>query len=203
MEKRRSILDLLEELRSIAQLGLNFSNGPYDLLRYQCLMEIASMQYSVLTGLDKDEIRNRFSSELGYITPKLGVQGILINEEGLLLLEKRKDDQLWGLPGGWAEVGETPEETIIREFKEETNLNVQPIELLGLYTRLPGQYNQPHTSVHILYYCNLVNGELKISHESLEMKYCEPQMISCWHKDHEQQALKGWEYWTSIKKIEY
>ncbi len=200
---KRNVLDLLDEVRAIAQLGLNYSKDPYDIDRYTRLLKIASEQYSEITGFPSAEIKNRFSKELGYITPKIGVQGALINELGQILLEKRKDDNLWGLPSGWAEIGETPEESITREFREETNLEVLPLEILGFYTRLPGHFNQPHTSVHILYFCNLVGGNLKISHESLDMKYCTFESISDWHKDHKQQAAKGIEYWSTRLRLSF
>ncbi len=195
------VLDLLDEIRSIAQLGLNYTKDSYDVDRYNRLLNIASEQYAEITDLPSLEIKHRFSLELGYITPKLGVQGILINEYGQILLEKRKDDHTWGLPSGWVEVCETPEISIAREFMEETNLEIIPESMLGLYTRLPGEYNQPHTSVHILYFCKLLGGELKLSHESLEMKYCNYQSITDWHKDHAQQVARGIEYWkTTIQK---
>jgi len=196
----KNYLDLLDEIRAIAQLGLNYTKDPYDLERYHRLLALASSEYSEITGLTTNEIRERFSKELGYITPKVGVQGVLINHAGQLLLELRKDDNLWGLPSGWVEVGETPEEAIIREFKEETNLSVQPLEMLGLYSRKPGEYNQPHSSIHLLYYCSFISGELAISDESSAMEYCNIQDINHWHKDHLEQAKKGIEFWISKQK---
>jgi len=190
-------LDLLDEIRAIAQLGLNYSKDPYDLERYHRLLTLASAEYSVITGLQPDEIKERFSQELGYITPKVGVQGVLINEAGKLLLELRKDDNLWGLPSGWVEVGETPEEAIIREFKEETSLTILPLEMLGIYSRKPGQYDQPHSSIHLLYYCSFISGKLAISHESSAIKFYSISEITNWHKDHQKQAVRGFEHWKN------
>jgi mutator protein MutT len=195
---KKSVLNLLDELRGLAQIGLNYSKDPYDLQRYTRIMELVSMEYAELTGLASSEVRNRFAKELGYITPKIGVQGALFNEQGEVLLEKRKDDGLWGLPGGWVEVGETPEETIVREFKEETNITVLPEKVIGFYTRLPGEHNQPHTSLHILYFCTRQQGELKKSFESLEMTFQNPAEVSSWHKDHEQQVQKALHYYFNI-----
>jgi 8-oxo-dGTP pyrophosphatase MutT (NUDIX family) len=192
-----SLLDLLDQITAIAQLGLNYTKDPHDRLRYDRLLELASAQYQNLTGLPSQTIKERFTKELGYITPKIGVQGALFNEEGLLLLEHRSDDHLWGLPAGWAEVGERPEQTIVREFLEETALIVEPTNILGFYSRLPGEYDQPHTSVHILYLCKYLGGNIKISHESHEMKYCNPNDIHDWHKDHRQQAFRALEAYHS------
>jgi 8-oxo-dGTP pyrophosphatase MutT (NUDIX family) len=181
-------LDLLDNIRAIAQLGLNYSKDPYDIERYRRLLDLAAGSYGEITGLDNQLIKDRFSRELGYITPKIGVQGALFDEDGRLLLEHRKDDGLWGLPAGWVETGETPADALIREFREETGLEVEPVALIGLYTRLPGQYEQPHTSIHPLYLCRLKGGTLRISHESLAMEYRDPASVTNWHKDHGIQA---------------
>jgi ADP-ribose pyrophosphatase YjhB (NUDIX family) len=191
---QKNYLDLLDQLRSIAQLGLNYSKDPYDLERYHRLMALACAEYSELTGLEPDSIRERFSRELGYITPKLGVQGALFDAEGKLLLEQRKDDSLWGLPSGWVEAGEGPETALVREFREEAALEVEPVKMLGFYTRLPGEYRQPHSSVHVLYLCRYISGSLRKSHESLDMVYKDPAAIRHWHKDHRVQAEVALQY---------
>jgi hypothetical protein len=50
---------------------------------------------------------------------------VVLNHDGKILLHKRKDNALWSLPGGAMELGESIEETIIREVKEETGLDVK------------------------------------------------------------------------------
>lgn len=101
----KNVLDLLDEIRSIAQLGLYYTKDSYDIDRYNRLLNIATAKYAELTDLPSLEIKHRFSLELGYITPKLGVQGVLINEYGQILLEKRKDDLALGasqwMGGSW------------------------------------------------------------------------------------------------------
>jgi 8-oxo-dGTP pyrophosphatase MutT (NUDIX family) len=204
-----NLLDLLDELRAIAQLGINYSKDPYDLGRYNRLLELAATEYASITGwspavqpsagLSPETIRQRFTRELGYITPKIGVQGALFDADGKILLEQRIDDALWGLPAGWIEVGERPETALVREFHEETGLSVRPVAILGFYTRLPGEYQQPHTSVHILYACDYLGGNLRSSHESLQMVYSDPSTIEHWHKDHRQQVETALRFRTTGK----
>jgi ADP-ribose pyrophosphatase YjhB (NUDIX family) len=193
-----NLLDLLEEITAIAQLGLNYSKDPYDRGRYSRLLELAAGEYAAFTGFSTDSIRQRFTRELGYITPKIGVQGALFNTEGKILLEQRVDDSLWGLPAGWVEAGERPETAITREFREETGFIIEPIAILGFNSRLPGDFGQPHTSVHILYLCKCLGGQLQISHESLQMKWHDPSTIKDWHMDHGLQAEKAMQFWTSM-----
>jgi ADP-ribose pyrophosphatase YjhB (NUDIX family) len=188
-------LDMLDEVRAIAQTGINYARSPYDLQQYRRLLELASGKYAEITGLYQEEIVMRFKKELGYITAKVGVQCALFNADGKMLLEKRVDDQLFGLPGGWVDTGETPEIAIVRELMEETGLKIRVESLLGFYTRLPGDYAQPHTSVHILYACTALAGEIALSHESLELGYFNPLTITNWHKDHGTQALDALKLW--------
>ena len=144
-----------------------------------------------ITGLPSEEIRERFNKELGYITPKIGVNGALFNQAGQILLERRSDDQLWGLPSGWVDVGEGPETALKREFMEEASLVIEPVDIIKFYTRLPGEFDQPHTSVHILYYCKYISGQIKKSHESIELSFMDYKTITNWHKDHEHQAREA------------
>lgn len=59
----------------------------------------------------------------------------VLDDSGRVLLQRRGDaDGAWGLPGGAMELGETLEETAVRETREETGLDVRPDELLGVYT---------------------------------------------------------------------
>jgi len=196
----KSTLDLLDEVRAIAQQGINHTKDMYDLQRYQRLLELAAQHYAEHTQLPSNEVRLRFEKELGYITPKIGVQGAIFNDAGEILLEKRLDDSLWGILGGWVEVGETPEDAFKREVLEEANLVVGDLELIDFYTRLPGKHNQPHTSIHVLYFCKQVSGTLKKSFESLDLRYCDHRAIHHWHKDHQGQAEKAHQHWLEVVK---
>ncbi|HSA32149.1 MAG TPA: NUDIX hydrolase N-terminal domain-containing protein [bacterium] len=185
---QKSWLEFLDEVRSIAQLGLNYSKDTYDLARYEQLLSLASEQYAIVTELPTKEIADRFRQELGYITPKVGVNGAVFSEDGKILVEKRAEDKHWGLPGGWAENGETPEQSLKREFLEETGLDVEPIKFVKVFSRLPGMFGQPHTSVHLLYLCRVKDGKIKISEESLEIGFFHINEIADWHREHREMA---------------
>lgn len=61
--------------------------------------------------------------------------GCVFNEEGKVLLQKRGDNEAWGFPGGAMEIGESAEETAIREINEETGYIVEVGGLIGVYTK--------------------------------------------------------------------
>lgn len=60
--------------------------------------------------------------------------GALRDEQGRILLQRREDTLTWGLPGGMMEYGESAENTAIREYREETGLNVRIKGLIGVFT---------------------------------------------------------------------
>ncbi len=179
----KQVIRILDEFRAIAQLGLNYSKDIYDIERYNRMLAIITREYSDIVDIDEVELADRFSKELGYITPKVGVNGILM-KDNKVLLENRADKTGWGVIGGWAEVGESPEESLQREFYEETGLTVEVGQVLHVFTQRPGDYGYPCSSYHILYACKYISGDLKRSHESIELEYKDYKTIDKWHRDH-------------------
>jgi len=64
----------------------------------------------------------------------VAVTAVVTNDQGELLLQKRTDNELWGLPGGAMDIGESIREAVIREVKEETTLDVEPTGVVGIYS---------------------------------------------------------------------
>lgn len=184
-------LTLLEHVRSIAQLGLEYANNPYDIERYETLLRLASKEYSEISEIKESIIVEKFKNELGHVTPKVGVNGVIFSEDRKMLLERRADDGTWGIIGGWCEAGESPQESLKREFLEETGLNVKVIELIDIFTRRPGDFGQPHTSYHPLFICEILDGSLQTSFESLEIKFLNFNEVKNWHGDHYEMAKKA------------
>lgn len=108
---------------------------------------------------------------------KAGVAVIIFNNENQLLLQKRSDVGLWGIPSGHIEIGETVSQAAIREVKEETNLDISIKKLIGVYSDPCSQvFEYPNGKVvHFITTCflaNITGGELKCnSKESLEIKF--------------------------------
>lgn len=198
----QSILFLLEEIRAIAQLGLNYTSDHYDRERYEKLLHLASTQYAQLTDMGSEEIFTRFRKELGHITPKIGVSAAIFNQEGHLLLVKRTDDYTWGLPCGWTEVNESPQESLIREVREETGLEVTVGEIIRLGCRKPGHpgYNSPHTSYHLQFHCCVVGGGIRGSYETTDVGYYDSTTITNWHPDHEIEAKMARDFWLELNQ---
>jgi ADP-ribose pyrophosphatase YjhB (NUDIX family) len=186
---------LLDELRSIAQLGLHYSKDPYDRERYERLMHLAMTSYATITGLAEDEVRERFRRDIGYVTPKVGCAAGIFNEQGQVLLVKRSDDGQWGLPAGFCEVNQTPQENLKREVREETGMEVEVGPLIEVFSVMPGDYGQPNTLYALVFLCTVTGGTLTPSHETPTVGYYDHKTITDWHFDHGLRVERAYQYW--------
>lgn len=193
-------LDLLEEIRAIAQTGMGFTRAPFDRVRYEHLMRIVSREYATISDLDASQIRERLTADLGYATPKVGVSGAVFNADGHLLLVNRTQDHTWCLPGGWADVRMTPEQSCAKEVVEETGIEVNVGPLIRIRTRMPGDFGSPHTSFHLLYLCSVTGGELAGSIETTEPGYYDIHSERPWHFDQKDEAIVAHDYWRKAGK---
>ncbi|MEZ5657570.1 MAG: NUDIX hydrolase N-terminal domain-containing protein [Burkholderiaceae bacterium] len=191
------LLDLLEEIRAIAQTGLGYTRAPFDRIRYEQLLAVASREYAQLGELNALEVSRRLRAELGYATPKVGVSAAIFDDHDRLLLVRRTQDGSWCLPGGWAEVRMTPEQSCAKEVIEETGLEVEVGQLIRIRTRMPGEFGAPHTSFHLLYACTRIGGELAESIETLEPGFYDIDAPRNWHFDQHDEALAARAHWLS------
>lgn len=174
-------IGLLEQIRKSAATGRNFADNPYDTNRYGEILDLLrQLAYSTL-GVRFDELDP--IDNVGYITPKVGVNGIIENADKEILLEMRKDDLCWGIPGGWAEVGLTAEENLKKEMLEETGYEVAIDRLVGVMSRKPST-NYPFSSYHLIFKCSIVSGSLQTSYESESVAWSDVKKIEHWHMDH-------------------
>ncbi|MGV9413515.1 NUDIX domain-containing protein [Nocardia sp. NPDC003693] len=106
---------------------------------------------------------------------KPGGSALVVDEDGRVLMQRRGDSGNWSLPGGIMELGETLEDCVIRETREETGLDIEITGLLGIYTD-PGhviEYSdgEVRQEFAVIYYGRRVGGELRVSHESTEVRF--------------------------------
>lgn len=127
--------------------------------------------YPVFTRLCMGVLQHKF------VLLQDGAAAIIVNENNQILLQSRSDRDKWGLPGGCQELGERFQDTIIREIKEETNLDVSEddLELLDIVSGATRRNDYPNGDVVInntaLYCIKKYSGELKWDTESKEMKF--------------------------------
>ena len=109
-----------------------------------------------------------------------GVMAIIRDDEGRVLLQKRRDDGTWCAPGGAIDPGETPAEAVVREAYEETGLHIVPEKVAGVF----GGTNHCHIYPNgdrlevttVAFLCKVIGGTLNgLDGESLELCYAHPE----------------------------
>jgi len=133
----RRPLELLEwarSLQAIAQTGLAYEPRVYDVERYEQVRRIAAEMLADPARVDADGVEGLLASQIGHATPKVDVRGAVFRDGAILLVEEASDLG-WSLPGGWADVGETPSEAVVREVLEESGYRTRAVKLIGVYER--------------------------------------------------------------------
>lgn len=102
---------------------------------------------------------------------------VVTDEQGRVLLQRRGDVDGWGFPGGGMELGESAEEAVIREVREETGLEVRVEQLIGVYTKYFVSFpngDQAQT-IGIFFACSINGGTLRADGgETLALRYFDP-----------------------------
>ena len=95
----------------------------------------------------------------GYVTPKVAVGAIVGNDEGELLLVKRADSGIWLYPTGWADIGYSPAEVVVKEVFEETGVKCEVQRMLAVFDGLRLGFTRiPLYS--LVFLCRAIGGEL-------------------------------------------
>ncbi|MEU4955110.1 NUDIX domain-containing protein [Streptomyces lavendulae] len=103
------------------------------------------------------------------------VTAFVVNDAGDVLLERRSDNGLWGMPGGAQEIGENIAGTVVREVLEETGILVDVVGLVGIFTD-PGHViafsdGEVRQEFSLCFRARPVGGDIKVSSESLEVRW--------------------------------
>src|SRR6202008_2138282 len=109
-----SVLDLSRRLLALSQTGLHFTTEEFDRERYREIGDIAARLLELQRGVAADAIRQAWVVGAGYATPKVDVRGAVFRDDRVLLVRERVDGR-WTLPGGWADVNDTPSQAILKE----------------------------------------------------------------------------------------
>ena len=154
-----------ERLQSIAQTGLTYAKDAYDRERYEELRRIAVEIAAAGLDAPAEEVRVSFASVLGYPTPKIDVRAVVFRGDELLLVRERRSGR-WTLPGGWADVGDTPSGAAERETLEESGYRVRATKLLALLDKACHEHPPSIDYTYkALVGCRFEGGEPATSHE--------------------------------------
>ena len=162
----------VRELQAIAQTGLTFASSTFDRERYTAIRSLAAKMMATHSDASFVRVEGLFAEQTGYATPKVDVRGAVIEEGRILLVREVADSGRWTIPGGWADVNQSPSESVIRELQEESGLAVRVRKLAGVYDRTrQGHPPHPFHVYRLFFLCDIVGGVPNAGLETSEVAF--------------------------------
>jgi ADP-ribose pyrophosphatase YjhB (NUDIX family) len=167
-ERPVTAADLLrwsEALAGVARTGLGFTESLYEQERFEEILKVAAdIRVAAGSSFDPESLVQEWMKGVGqgvagYQTPKVAVGAVVGNERGEILLVQRSDSGVWLYPTGWADVGYSPAEVVVKEVREETGIVCEPLRLIAVLDGMrQGFTRTPLYS--LVFHCRAVGGEL-------------------------------------------
>ncbi|MGW6357972.1 NUDIX domain-containing protein [Streptomyces sp. NPDC055092] len=108
----------------------------------------------------------------------VAASAVVTDAQGRILLQRRRDNDLWALPGGGMDMSDSLPGTAVREVKEETGLDVEITGLVGTYTDprhvIAYSDGEVRRQFNVCFTARVIGGELTISDESTELRFVAP-----------------------------
>jgi ADP-ribose pyrophosphatase YjhB (NUDIX family) len=162
-----------KRLQAIASTGLHFSRDDFDRERYREVAIIAQSMLASLGNIPIKRIEGLLSDfAKGYATPKIDVRGAVI-EDGKVLLIRERSDGLWTLPGGFADVGLSATENVIKEIHEEAGIRTSVTSLYSVRHKAKQAYEPDIRDFYKMFFlCRRVDAEpLKAGPEIIDAAF--------------------------------
>lgn len=110
---------------------------------------------------------------------------VVTDSHGRILLVRRRDNDLWALPGGGMDLGESIEQAAVREVQEETGLHVEVTGLVGVYSNpnhvVAYDDGEVRQQFSLCFSTRLLGGELAIDSESTDIAWTPPDQLDTLH----------------------
>ena len=167
-------LALVRRLHALARTGLHFCRDEYDRQRYVEIEEIAAELLAGESLAERDALLAIWQQESGYVTPKVEVRGAAFRD-GKVLLVREATDGKWTLPGGWADVNESPTQAVEKEIEQESGFRGRAVKLAALWDRARhGHGPTLHHAWKAFFLCEITGGEARGSYETDAVDFFEP-----------------------------
>lgn len=117
------------------------------------------------------------------VAPVVGVGGVVVRDGRALLVRRGKPPLLgrWVIPGGTVELGETLEDALVREIREETGLEAEPVEVLTVFDRI--ERDRESVAYHYVivdYLCRWLSGEPAAASDALDVAWLRPDELAAY-----------------------
>ena len=169
-------LSWAQEIFSLSQSGLTYSGNQYDIERYKRLQEITAEIIEGQSDISRESALDSFSMQAGYITPKVDVRGAVVHDGKILLIQERADG-MWAMPGGWADLGNSPASVAEREVWEESGYRVKAEKVVAVIDANRIQPMEFYHAYKIIFLCKLLGGEPRTSYETLAVDFFDPDRL--------------------------
>src|SRR5215211_5141663 len=174
--KQPKWMEWAQEIFTLSQAGLTYSQNPFDIERYKRLQEITAEMIASQSALEKQAVLESFSMQAGYITPKVDVRGAVIQDGKILLIQERADDK-WAMPGGWADLGNSPASVAEREVWEESGYRVKAEKVVAVIDANRIEPMEFYHAYKLIFLCRLLDGEPRINYETLAIDFFDPDHL--------------------------
>jgi ADP-ribose pyrophosphatase YjhB (NUDIX family) len=159
-------LDLARRLLALSQTGMHFASSDFDRERYDEIGRLAAELLARDSGHGAADLLTAWRVEDGYATPKIDVRGAVFDDDRVLLVRERSDG-LWTLPGGWADVNETPRQSVEKEIVEESGFAARATRVAAILDRRARQPTRYfHHAWKVFFLCELTGGAARASSET-------------------------------------
>jgi ADP-ribose pyrophosphatase YjhB (NUDIX family) len=166
-----SVLDLSRRLLALSQTGLHFCAEEYDRERYREIGDIAARLMELHGGASAASVSSAWFSDTGYATPKVEVRGAIFRGDRVLMVRERADNK-WTVPGGWADVNDTPSAAVLKEIEQESGYTARILKLAAVDDR--NKHNAPASLFHswkVFFICEITGGEARTSYETTAVDF--------------------------------
>jgi ADP-ribose pyrophosphatase YjhB (NUDIX family) len=166
-------VDLARRLFALSQTGLHFTPQEYDRERYREIAQIAAQLLANESAHPSDKLHAAWFVEDGYATPKIDVRGAIFRDDRVLLVRETTDG-LWTMPGGWADVNDSPSNAVEKEIEQESGFTAKAVKLAALYDR--NKHEHPPYLFHAwkaFFICDITGGAPRLSHETDGVEFFE------------------------------
>ena len=155
----KQIYDFVLKIQSIAKIGLIYSKDPYAITNYNEINEL-SLKFLEDFMEVKFDRPNYFKRDI-YPTPNVSVRTVILNEKkDKVLMVREAALQTYSLPGGWADLYDSPSKTATNECMQEAGANIDIVRLVGITNRTPFKNPTSVPEYVIIFEAKLV-GELQ------------------------------------------
>ncbi len=152
------------KLDAMARIGSTFASNPYETRRYHELAAISKAMLAELWARPEVDLPELYHPTEGYVTPKVDVRAAVFDSQSRLLLVREVADGRWSLPGGWADVGDSPASSAQREVREESGYHCRLTHLVGVFDA--HDRGSPFSAYKIVFAGEITGGEAGGDHET-------------------------------------